>query len=99
MNRKARQPEVDQVNRTQLQFPFADRTLFEGLEDADLEVLTDPQSLRRSYLDALEAFLRRIRRACLDQRIDYALISTADSLDVALTKFLATRMHRRRATA
>ena len=40
-----------------------------------------------------------MRRACLDQKIDYALISTADSLDVALTTFLATRMHRQRAKA
>jgi hypothetical protein len=87
------------LDHDELKFPFADRTLFEGLEDTDLELLTDPQSLRRSYLDALEAFLRRIRRTCLDQRIDYALISTADSLDIALTTFLATRMHHRRATA
>ncbi len=87
------------LDHDELQFPFSDRTLFEGLEDVDLEVLTDPQSLRRSYLDALESFLRRIRRACLDQRIDYALIDTADSLDIALTTFLAARMHRRRATA
>jgi hypothetical protein len=61
--------------------------------------LTDPQSLRGSYLAALDAFLGKIRRACLDVKIDYALISTAESLDVALTTFLATRMHRQRAKA
>jgi uncharacterized protein (DUF58 family) len=83
----------------ELEFPFADRTLFEGMEESDLEVLTDPQSLRRSYLDALEAFIRRIRSACLDQRIDYALFSTADGLHVALTEYLATRMHLQRSRA
>ena len=87
------------LDHDELQFPFADRTLFEGMEDLNLEVLTDPQSLRGSYLAALEVFLGRMRRACLDQKIDYALISTADSLDVALTTFLATRMHRQRAKA
>jgi len=87
------------LDHDELQFPFADRTLFEGMEDLNLEVLTDPQSLRSSYLAALDVFLGKMRRACLDQKIDYALISTADSLDVALTTFLATRMHRQRAKA
>ena len=87
------------LDHDELQFPFSDRTLFEGMEDVNLEVLTDPQSLRGSYLAALEAFLGKVRRACLDVKIDYALISTAESLDVALTTFLATRMHRQRAKA
>lgn len=87
------------LDHDELQFPFSDRTLFEGMEDVNLEVLTDPQSLRISYLAALENFLDKMRRTCLDQKIDYALISTADSLDVALTTFLATRMHRQRAKA
>ena len=87
------------LDHDELQFPFADRTLFEGMEEINQEILTDPQSLRGSYLAALEMFLGKLRRACLDQKIDYALISTADSLDVALTTFLATRMHRQRAKA
>ncbi len=87
------------LDHDELEFPFADRTLFEGIEDVDVQVLTDPQSLRGSYLDALNVFLSRIRGGCVDQGIDYVLISTADSLDVALTKFLATRMHRQRAGA
>ncbi len=87
------------LDHDELEFPFPDRTLFEGIEEIDLEVLTDPQSLRSSYLDALHTFIRRIRAACLDAQIDYALISTADSVDVALTRFLATRMRRQRAKA
>lgn len=87
------------LDHDELQFPFSDRTLFEGMEELNQEILTDPQSLRSSYLAALEVFLGKMRRACLDQKIDYALISTADSLDVALTTFLATRMHRQRAKA
>jgi len=85
------------LDHDELQFPFVDRTLFEGMEDVNLEILTDPQSLRNSYLAALEAFVRRIRGVCLDQRIDYALLSTADGVDVALSTFLATRLHRQRA--
>ena len=84
------------MDHDELHFPFADRTLFEGLEAPELQVLTDPQSLRTSYLAALESFLAKIRRACLDHQIDYSLIDTAETLDIALTTFLATRMHRRK---
>jgi len=87
------------LDQDELEFPFADRTRFEGLEDLDQEVLTDPQSLRSSYLEALQAFIRKLRGACLNHRIDYALISTAERVDVALATFLATRMHRQRARA
>lgn len=87
------------LDHDELEFPFVDRTLFEGMEEIDQEVLTDPQSLRHTYLEALQNFTRRVRRACLDTRADYALISTADSLAVALTTFLATRMHRQKARA
>lgn len=87
------------LDHDELEFPFVDRTLFEGIEEADLEILTDPQSLRNSYLEALSSFINKIRSTCLNQRIEYALMSTAEGLDVALTTLLATRMHRRRARA
>lgn len=87
------------LDQDELEFPFVDRTLFEGMEQADLEVLTDPQSLRASYLEAVNAYISKVRRACLDNRIDYALISTGDGVDVALTTFLASRMRYRRTTA
>lgn len=82
------------MDQDELEFPFLDRTLFEGMEDPSIEVLTDPQSLRAGYLDALHAFLSRIQSACLNQRIDYALLSTAMPLDRVLTTFLARRRRR-----
>ncbi len=85
------------LDHDELEFPFTDQTLFEGMEDSDLEIRTDPQALRRSYLDAVQGFVSRMRGACLNHGIDYALLSTADPLDVALTRFLAHRMRRRRA--
>lgn len=87
------------LDHDELEFPFTDRTLFEGMEEVNVEILTDPQSLRNSYLAALHRFVERIQSECLNQRVDYALLSTADGLDVALSTFLATRMHRQRAKA
>lgn len=81
---------MDHDERT---FPFQDNTLFEGLE-TDLRLTVDPQALRRSYLEAVEAFISQIRGACLNSGIDYVGLSTRDTLDVALRSYLASRQHR-----
>ncbi len=87
------------LDHDELEFPFTDQTLFEGMEGVDLEILTDPQSLRKSYIAAVQAFISQLRGACLNHGIDYALLSTADPLDVAMTRFLANRMHAARSSA
>ena len=87
------------LDHDELEFPFSDRTLFEGMEGIDRQILTDPQSLRTNYIENVRRFIEDVRGMCLDHRIDYALLSTADPLDVSLTTFLAARMHRQRARA
>ncbi|HEY3245593.1 MAG TPA: DUF58 domain-containing protein [Phycisphaerae bacterium] len=87
------------LDHDELEFPFSDRTLFEGMEQVGVEVMTDPQSLRRAYLEAVQGFISKIRSACLNHKVDYALLSTADPLDIALTRYLANRMHRLRSKA
>ncbi|HSW47217.1 MAG TPA: DUF58 domain-containing protein [Phycisphaerae bacterium] len=82
------------LDHDEVTFPFQENTLFEGLERIDVQLLTDPQSLRPSYLRIVEDFLRRIRSACMDGRIDYALLTTHEPIDAALAAFLAARMHR-----
>ena len=84
------------LDHDEITFPFADQTLFEGIE-IDVRLLTDPQSLRQSYLRGLQEFIHRVRSFCMDNRIDYALLSTKEPLDVALSTFLAKRMHAIRA--
>ena len=82
---------LDEDERT---FPFVDQTLFEGLEAPDVQLTADPQSLRTAYLEALEAFVERIRSTCVNQRIDYLGVSTSDSLDVVIRGYLAARLRR-----
>lgn len=81
---------LDHDERT---FPFQDNTLFEGLEAPDLRLTVDPQTLRRSYLQAIDAFISQIRGACMNSGIDYVGLSTRDTLDVALRSYLASRQH------
>lgn len=76
----------------ELDFPFADPTRFEGLESDD-HLTCNPRALREGYLQALEKFLDRVRRACAASKSDYLLIRTSDPPDAVLSKILSDRMH------
>jgi len=78
------------LDQDELNFPFQGNTMFQGLEETG-RLLIEPRALRQGYLDALNAFRRRVKRSCVSSRIDYKLISTADHLDAALLAFLAAR--------
>ena len=82
------------MDHDELEFPFVDNTMFEGLEAPDVQLLTDPQSLRTSYLGIVQNFITKVRSACVNHRIDYCLLSTHDPLDAGLAAYLAGRMHR-----
>jgi uncharacterized protein (DUF58 family) len=81
------------MDHDELDFPFENNTLFEGLEAPEIQLLADPQSLRAAYLQVVGDFVSRIRASCVNNRIDYRLMSTREPLDGALTAFLAARMH------
>ncbi len=66
-----------------------------GLE-IDVQLYTEPRTLRRAYLDAVDAFLDRTRKVCATAGIDYVLMSTKDSLAAALSGYLAFRQRTRR---
>lgn len=74
----------------EIEFPFEDVTKFKGLENAG-ELLTEPRALRDGYLEQLRLFTDKLKRVCRGMRVDFQRFSSADSLDVALSKFLATR--------
>jgi uncharacterized protein (DUF58 family) len=75
----------------ELDFPFADPTRFEGLESGD-SLTCNPRALRDGYLEALERFLDRVRRACAASKSDYLLIRPSQAPDAVLAKILNQRM-------
>jgi uncharacterized protein (DUF58 family) len=81
------------LDRAELEFPFQEATLFRGLEQYP-ELLTDPRSLRRGYLDEVQAFIRELKRGCRGQNIDYVPLRTDMNLGVALSSYLAHRLAR-----
>jgi uncharacterized protein (DUF58 family) len=84
------------LDPAEIEFPFEQMTLFEGLEQYE-DLLADPKSLRKSYLARLDAFRTRLRAGCLAERIDVVEMSTRTPLDVALTSYLSRRSATERA--
>ncbi|HRK29544.1 MAG TPA: DUF58 domain-containing protein [Tepidisphaeraceae bacterium] len=74
----------------EIEFPFEDVTLFKGMEDAG-ELLTEPRSLREGYLEQMKLFTDELKRLCRGMHIDFQRFNSGDTLDIALSQFLATR--------
>lgn len=81
------------LDPAELDFPFKRTTLFRGLEEWP-QVLVEPRSLRRAYLQELEHYVQELRKGCRNHRIDYVQIRTDQPLDLALSSYLASRMTR-----
>jgi uncharacterized protein (DUF58 family) len=81
------------LDPAELDFPFKNTTLFKGLEQMP-DVLTDPRALRTAYLEEFGRFLQSVRKGCRAQHIDYLQLRTDQSLEVALSSYLASRMSR-----
>jgi uncharacterized protein (DUF58 family) len=78
------------LDPAELDFPFRNTTLFRGLEQLP-EVLVEPRALRKAYLEEFNGYLRRLKQGCRMHRIDYVPLRTDQSLEVALSSYLASR--------
>src|SRR5688500_8101752 len=78
------------LDPTEIEFPFEDVTLFKGLEELG-ELLTEPRALRQGYLEQLSQFTESMKKMCRGMHIDFTRMNSGDTLDVALSNFLATR--------
>jgi uncharacterized protein (DUF58 family) len=83
------------LDPAELEFPFRDTTLFRGLEDMPA-ILTDPYALKRAYQEELAAFLNELETGCRIVDIDYVPLRTDQTLDIALSSYLASRSARTR---
>lgn len=83
------------MHADELNFPFDENTLFKGMEQA-VQLYTEPRSLRKAYLEAVEKFLERTKSACAGLGIDHVLVNTAEPLDAVLARYLAFRLRSRK---
>ena len=83
------------MHHDELEFPFQDNTLFRGME-VDAELHTEPRALRKSYLEALDRYMKRIKTVCGAAGIDHVLLDTSKSLGGVLATYLNFRTKSRR---
>ncbi|MEX0728451.1 MAG: DUF58 domain-containing protein, partial [Planctomycetaceae bacterium] len=74
------------IDPAEQDFPFEDPTLFKGLEQT-IEHYAEPRSLQTAYRREFESFLTEVQRTTRDMHMDYALLRTDTTLDVALSSF------------
>lgn len=81
---------VHLLDAAELEFPFEELTLFQGLEQGP-EVLADPLALRAAYLAELERWRQGMRSAVQSLGVNYHLLRTDVPFDTALASLLAKR--------
>lgn len=81
------------LDPAEVDFPFQQATLFKGLEQLP-DVLSEPRALRKAYLAEFAAFQRQVQQGCRAQRADYVPMRTDQTMDVALSAYLASRLMR-----
>jgi uncharacterized protein (DUF58 family) len=75
----------------ELDFPFSGMVEFEGLEQIP-QILTRPREIRKSYLQAVEDFRRKIREGCERNNVHYMLVNTGHALHEVISGYLAFRL-------
>lgn len=83
------------MHHDELAFPFEENTLFKGME-SDAQLHTEPRALKKSYLEAVDRYLARVKKVCATAGIDHVLIDTSQSLGGVLSSYLAFRAKSRR---
>ena len=78
------------LDPAEVDFPFEQITLFRGLEQLP-DVLVEPRAIRKAYLDEFNNFIHQIKKGCRRHGIDYVPLRTDQSLEVALSTYLASR--------
>jgi uncharacterized protein (DUF58 family) len=79
------------MDSAEIELPFDGNILFEDMEQADLKVTADPQTIRRVYRGVVDEFIDHLRKECHASSIDYQLVSTSTPLDRALVSYLSWR--------
>jgi len=78
------------LDAAEVDFPFRNTTLFRGLEGLP-EILTDPPSIRDSYLKAFKDHVAGIEAGCRGMEIDLVRLRTDSDLGHDLSAYLQRR--------
>ncbi len=74
----------------EVDFKFGHGANFVDMETGE-ELMTQPYQIQKSYSTAVQDFIGRIKKECLNHKIDYHLIDTSMPFDKALKEYLIKR--------
>ncbi|MBN2282057.1 MAG: DUF58 domain-containing protein [Candidatus Marinimicrobia bacterium] len=78
------------MDKNEIEFNFTHQIKFIDMENRN-QLLTESQHIRENYKKSVDHFIESIRNQCLNNYIDYKLLTTDRSLDVALMEYLNKR--------
>ncbi len=78
------------LDPAELELPFREPLVFRDMESGET-LPAQAGSLRRSYREAVEAFVEAYRMGCRADGVDYVLMNTATPFDAALARYLSHR--------
>ncbi|MCA8939479.1 MAG: DUF58 domain-containing protein [Planctomycetes bacterium] len=81
---------LDVMDRQEIEFNFDRLTQFNGLEGMP-QLLCDPKTLRKAYIEEVNTFRSEVRSMAMKTRSDYELLDTGRPVEVALQAYLAAR--------
>jgi len=71
-------------------FAFGRDSIFKDMETLE-KITTQPFQIQKAYKLAMEEFISKIKKECLDYNIDYNLIETSSPFDKALLSYIQKR--------
>ncbi|MCL1887276.1 MAG: DUF58 domain-containing protein [Kiritimatiellaeota bacterium] len=75
----------------EITFPFGTFTRFRDLEKVHPEIAIDPKTIRASYIDRVNTFLKDLETGCGRIGIEYVPMNTKTPFDRALAEYLMRR--------
>jgi uncharacterized protein (DUF58 family) len=78
---------LDPIERS---FAFGRDAIFKDMESGE-EITTQPYQIQKAYKLAMEEFIAKIKRECLNSNIDFNLIDTSTPFDKALMSYIQKR--------
>jgi len=81
------------IDPAERDFPFTESMACRGMEGFPT-VLVEPRFIKKAYQVEFDRFVTTMRRGCHALQIGYDLLPTDRPLDLALSSFLQTRLHR-----
>lgn len=76
------------LDPAEIEFPFAQTTLFKGLE-ASGQLIASPQELRDGYLEALRRSTDQLRQICQEMGVKFYRADSSRSIGDLLAMILA----------